>query len=63
MTPNAQSISAQHAVPVTAPASLAAAVTALLLGALILFGVGFAHPILAHNAAHDARHAQGFPCH
>ena len=40
-----------------------AACGAALLGVLILFGVGFAQPRFAHNAAHDARHAQGFPCH
>jgi cobalt transporter subunit CbtB len=43
--------------------SFAAACGAALLGVLILFGVGFSHPTVAHNAAHDARHAQGFPCH
>jgi cobalt transporter subunit CbtB len=42
---------------------LAALFAAALLGGLILFGVGFAQPQVAHNAAHDARHAQGFPCH
>lgn len=38
----------------------------LLLGALgvfFLFGVGFAHADLMHNAAHDSRHAFTFPCH
>jgi cobalt transporter subunit CbtB len=44
-------------------ASLLAMSCAALLGALILYGVGFAQPSVAHNAAHDARHAQGFPCH
>ena len=36
---------------------------AVLLGAFILFGVGLAQPEVLHNAAHDARHAAGFPCH
>lgn len=36
---------------------------AFLLGIVILYGVGFAHIPVAHNAAHDVRHAQGFPCH
>jgi cobalt transporter subunit CbtB len=40
-----------------------AALVAVLLGGLILFGVGFANPATIHNAAHDARHAFAFPCH
>jgi cobalt transporter subunit CbtB len=34
-----------------------------LLAIVILYGVGFAHIPVAHNAAHDVRHSQGFPCH
>jgi len=37
--------------------------TALLLGIVILYGAGFAQTSVAHNAAHDMRHSQGFPCH
>jgi cobalt transporter subunit CbtB len=40
-----------------------AALAALLLGVVILYGVGFASTPLLHNAAHDTRHSQGFPCH
>jgi cobalt transporter subunit CbtB len=36
---------------------------ALLLGAFLLFGVGFAQPTTLHNAAHDSRHSAAFPCH
>ncbi|MDH5369061.1 MAG: CbtB-domain containing protein [Gammaproteobacteria bacterium] len=36
---------------------------ALLLGIVILYGVGFVQTSTAHNAAHDMRHSQGFPCH
>lgn len=39
------------------------AVVALLLGAFFILGVGFAQPMVMHNAAHDARHAFAFPCH
>ena len=39
------------------------AVWAVLLGALIIFSVGFAQPQALHDAAHDARHAVSFPCH
>ena len=36
---------------------------ALLLGAFLIYGAGFAHPEALHNAAHDSRHAFAFPCH
>ena len=36
---------------------------ALIFGAVILFGVGFAPLEAAHNAAHDVRHSLAFPCH
>ncbi len=34
-----------------------------LLGSIIIYGAGFAQIPVAHNAAHDVRHSQGFPCH
>jgi cobalt transporter subunit CbtB len=34
-----------------------------LLGSIILFGAGFVNAAAVHNAAHDTRHSQGFPCH
>ena len=40
-----------------------AAAMALILGILVVFTSGFAYPEILHNAAHDARHASGFPCH
>lgn len=36
---------------------------AFLLGAVILYGAAFAQTSAVHNAAHDMRHSQGFPCH
>jgi cobalt transporter subunit CbtB len=36
---------------------------AMLLGALIVFATGFSSASVAHNAAHDMRHANAFPCH
>jgi cobalt transporter subunit CbtB len=44
-------------------ARLLAAAAAALLGAFLVFGVGFAHPEAIHNAAHDSRHSFAFPCH
>jgi cobalt transporter subunit CbtB len=46
-----------------AAAVLLPAVLAILLGAILVYGVGFAGPMTIHNAAHDARHAFAFPCH
>lgn len=39
------------------------ALFAVILGAVILFGVGFSNLSVAHNAAHDTRHTMVFPCH
>lgn len=36
---------------------------AMLLGGIILYGTGFIDIAAVHNAAHDMRHSQGFPCH
>lgn len=38
-------------------------VLAVLLGAALLYGVGFADTTVLHNAAHDGRHSASFPCH
>jgi cobalt transporter subunit CbtB len=43
--------------------SLGAALFAALLGAFVIWVVGFSHIDVAHNAAHDTRHSVGFPCH
>ena len=43
--------------------ALVPALAALLLGAFLILGTGFAHSEIIHNAAHDARHAFAFPCH
>jgi cobalt transporter subunit CbtB len=46
-----------------APSALLPALSALLLGAFLVLGVGFAHSDTIHNAAHDSRHSFAFPCH
>jgi cobalt transporter subunit CbtB len=43
--------------------AIIAATIAIALGATTLFVVGFSHSDLLHAAAHDVRHAAGFPCH
>ena len=39
------------------------AVMAILLGLFMVGMVGFSHIDVLHNAAHDVRHSNGFPCH
>ncbi len=36
---------------------------AVALAIVVLFGAGFSPAEVVHNAAHDARHSAGFPCH
>lgn len=42
---------------------LAQAATAVCFGAMIVGFVGFSHLDAVHNAAHDTRHSNAFPCH
>ena len=41
---------------------LRGALCAALLGGFLIWGVGFSHIEVLHNAAHDARHSAAFPC-
>lgn len=43
--------------------AMMAAVMASCVGAMLVLGVGFLHAQPVHDAAHDTRHAIGFPCH
>lgn len=43
--------------------SIAAGLGAILFGTFLLLGTGFLHSEIVHNAAHDVRHVNGFPCH
>jgi cobalt transporter subunit CbtB len=36
---------------------------AIIIGILVVGFVGFSQIEAVHNAAHDTRHANGFPCH
>jgi len=42
---------------------LSSLIGAVLLGSVIVFATGFSGTSAAHNAAHDMRHANAFPCH
>lgn len=44
-------------------AALAAAMMLAVFGAVFVYGIGFAGANVLHSAAHDARHANNFPCH
>ncbi|MEE8433364.1 MAG: CbtB domain-containing protein [bacterium] len=48
---------------VRVPSRVAIATVGALMGLLLLFGAGFANSQVLHEAAHDARHGLGFPCH
>ena len=54
--------SAATAIPQTASV-VAQAMAALFLGLLIVGMVGFSQIDVVHNAAHDTRHSNAFPCH
>jgi len=48
------------------PRRLSVAVQALsvmLFGAFLVGTAGFSHMEILHNAGHDTRHSNGFPCH
>lgn len=47
----------------TAMAKPVQLISAFLLGAVIIYAAGFVNTSAVHNAAHDTRHSQGFPCH
>jgi cobalt transporter subunit CbtB len=51
------------AVSFSLPQRLLGGLSVLMFGAFLLFGVGLSHSERLHNAAHDTRHAIGFPCH
>ncbi len=64
MTHPASTATTPH--PVTVAATIAKPLQlagAFLLGMVMLYGAGFVQTSAAHNAAHDARHSMGFPCH
>lgn len=48
---------------VSATQRLAIGIACFFVGSFLVFGVGLAQDARLHNAAHDTRHAIGFPCH
>lgn len=49
--------------PETRAASVGQALLAAMLGLFLIWGVGFSPIAVIHNAAHDTRHSNAFPCH
>lgn len=39
------------------------ALASICFGLVVVGFVGFSHIEIVHNAAHDTRHANAFPCH
>jgi len=54
---------APAAVAVEGAGTIVQAGLAMALGLFILFMVGFSHIDAVHNATHDVRHSNAFPCH
>jgi cobalt transporter subunit CbtB len=51
------------AVSVSVSQRIAAGLALVFVAASLLYSVGLSQMAVAHNAAHDTRHAIGFPCH
>lgn len=49
--------------PETRAASVGQVLLAAMLGLFLIWGVGFSPIAVIHNAAHDTRHSNAFPCH
>ncbi len=60
MQNQASSVAATTSTTISKSLQLAAA---FMLGMVLLYGAVFVQTSVAHNASHDVRHAQTFPCH
>jgi cobalt transporter subunit CbtB len=52
-----------NSVSLSLPQRLVAGLALFAVGGTLLFAVGLSNMAVAHNTAHDTRHAIGFPCH
>ena len=59
----AQTIARPNTAAGTRASSVTQAIMAAMLGVFLIWGVGFSHIMVVHNAAHDTRHSNAFPCH
>ncbi len=62
LAPHAAGTTASAGAPARAQV-VASSIAVAALGLTLLWGVGFSHIEAVHNAAHDTRHSNGFPCH
>ena len=51
------------AIPLSVSQRLAAGLALVFIGLTLTSAVGLSNMAVAHNSAHDTRHAIGFPCH
>jgi cobalt transporter subunit CbtB len=63
MTATTQTRTTTATISASRSKTMIAAGMAAFLGAFLIWGVGFSQIAAAHNAAHDVRHSNGFPCH
>jgi len=56
-------MTAVNASSVTSRSRLLPIFASALIGVVMIFTVGHLQANVLHNAAHDTRHATGFPCH
>ena len=56
-------MNATQTVSIGTSGRLASVIFAALIGLGIVFAAGHLQASALHSAAHDARHANGFPCH
>jgi cobalt transporter subunit CbtB len=61
--PNTEVVMAARIVSLVVSDRMVAGALALFFGAFFVWGMGFANSATMHEAAHDTRHAYGFPCH
>lgn len=62
-SPTTMPLKPRAAVGTSTRAHIVAAVSAALCGVGLLWVVGFSEIEAFHNAAHDTRHSNIFPCH
>lgn len=61
MKTTAKTVAAKSSI--LAQTNIATIALVFLMGATMVFAAGFAQSATLHDAAHDVRHAAGFPCH
>jgi cobalt transporter subunit CbtB len=60
---SSSSLSTTNVAATASAARFMQAALAVGFGLIIVGFVGFSHLEVVHNAAHDTRHANAFPCH